>query len=160
MTGPDAQTAVAFCSSVQLAASNWVLCTKQGLVKIAEGGEFETNRAIMRATTLSDGDALLSVLPLPDSYAEPQSDTCLVLCTAADLRMRFPVAEIPEQKKTGRGGKGIDLKKNDTVVFAAIVDKSTPIIAINDNPIEVTKIKKKHRGATGSKAGEATQITM
>lgn len=88
--------------------------TKQGIVKLVDVSEYETNRKSIAATKIKDDDRLIHVFHLLESDKE------LELVTNEDRKLRFSLEEIPEQKKTAVGVTGINLTKDDYVVKAKI----------------------------------------
>ena len=85
-----------------------IFVTKQSMIKIVDGGEFDVRSRTVAATKLSDGDEVVSVVTLTDQRN-------IVLQTKDGYFLRFPVEQIPEKKKTAVGVRGMKLGDKDAV---------------------------------------------
>ncbi|WP_367569229.1 DNA topoisomerase (ATP-hydrolyzing) subunit A [Lacrimispora sp.] len=94
------------CHGSGLKGRKFLFATKQALVKVVPGEEFETNNRTVAATKLQDGDLLLSIQAL-----EGQTD--VVLQTTLGIFLRFLTEEISEMKKNARGVRGIKLSQGE-----------------------------------------------
>ena len=119
--------------------------TQQGFVKQVPAAEFETANKLVVGTKLADGD-LASVVRL---ITDPASD--VVLCTNNDYVLRFPLAEIPEQKKGARGVRGMKLAAADTVTSAWLLNEDSTA-EIRGRQIALSRLKAAHRDGKGTKA--------
>ena len=119
--------------------------TQQGFVKQVPAAEFETANKLVVGTKLADGD-LASVVRL---ITDPASD--VVLCTGNDYVLRFPLAEIPEQKKGARGVRGMKLAAADTVTSAWLLNEDSTA-EIRGRQIALNRLKAAHRDGKGTKA--------
>ena len=117
--------------------------TRQGNLKIVEGGEFVSSRKTIAATKLAEQDEVLSVQPV---YAASQ----LYLKTHEGFRIRFALSEVPEQKRTAVGVRGITLGKEDRVELAVLTDPKNQA----ENP-EIAGTKLTGRGGKGTKTKKA-----
>ncbi len=119
--------------------------TKQGLAKIVDGGEFSVKRRQIAATLLTDGDALAAVIPM-------KGEKSIVLATKNSYFLRMEVEDIPVQKKTARGAKGIALTRDDEVAAAFAVDESRDCrVQFHDREIDLKALRVAKRGTRGSK---------
>ncbi len=172
--------------------------TKEGLIKLVDGSEFETNRKTMAATKLADGDELVSVnitritdkiptydeeMPIaisggdddvlgladgiePLDYEQvmlpgfdDQEDAglqytreILVLQTEGGIFLRFPLKEVPEQKKGTKGVKGIKLNPDDYVTNVYLLDTGDNVtVKVNGRKVELRKLKIGKRATKGVK---------
>ncbi|MBP5326115.1 MAG: DNA topoisomerase 4 subunit A [Pseudobutyrivibrio sp.] len=80
--------------------------TKQGMIKVVDGSEFDVSRKLIAATKLNDKDEVICVKIL-----EP-TDT-VVMQSDKDMFLRIDGATIPEKKKTAVGVRGMKLAKGD-----------------------------------------------
>ena len=80
--------------------------TKQGMIKVVDGSEFDVSRKLISATKLNDKDEVICVKIL-----EP-TDT-VVMQSDKDMFLRIDGATIPEKKKTAVGVRGMKLAKGD-----------------------------------------------
>lgn len=147
----DKETIMMYTSFEQLFEAQLVFSTKAGYIKQVSGVEFETNRSMIAATKLEDGDQLVSIIML--SAGEILSgDRKVIILTEKGLSLGFSLEEISEMKKTGRGVKSIDLEKNDTVAFTTIVKSMEDTFVYNGKELSVKKVRNRKRGQKGQKA--------
>ncbi len=125
--------------------------TAKGYVKLVSGAEFETNRACISSTKLEDGDTICAVVVL--SAADILADNRkVILYTKKQLSLGFPLSQVSEMKKTGRGVRGITLEADDCLVYADAVPPDTEFFFYQDRPYSVKKIRNRTRAAKGQKA--------
>ena len=124
--------------------------TKNGFVKLVSGIEFETNRNIMLATKLEDGDSVISIIRLNagDILAENRK---VITITKAGYSLGFPLKEVSELKKTGRGVKAMALDKNDRIDFVTVLAPETDSFEYKGRSVQAKKIKLRARGGKGQK---------
>ncbi len=79
-----------------------IFVTKQSMMKVVDGGEFDVAKRTVAATKLSDGDEVVNVAVLKEQKN-------IVLQTTDGFFLRFPVEEIPEKKKSAIGVRGMKL---------------------------------------------------
>jgi DNA gyrase subunit A len=92
------------------------MCTSQGTVKKTELSAFANIRATgLRAVTLDEGDALVSV-------RITNGKNQMILTSANGKAIRFTEDEVRSMGRTARGVTGINLEDGDTVVAAEAVD--------------------------------------
>lgn len=170
--------------------------TKQGMIKLVDGSEFETNRKTMAATKLAENDELVSVeitrvstkeiaqedVTIPvmltggsddfepldfeqmefsemgmENPAEPELELqytreILVLQTEEGIFLRFPLKEVPEQKKSTKGVKGIRLNQDDFVSKVYLLDVGdNKTVKVGGKKIDLRKLKIGKRGTKGVK---------
>ena len=82
--------------------------TRQGMLKIVEGSEFETKMKTMAATKLNEGDELLKAI-VTDGTGQ------VVLQSRDGYFLRFDISEIPEKKKGAVGVRGMRLAEKDAL---------------------------------------------
>ena len=83
-----------------------IFVTKQAMMKVVDGGEFDVTKRTVAATKLQDNDKVLSIVCIHDQKN-------VVLQSADGYFLRFPVEEIPEKKKTAIGVRGMKLGDKD-----------------------------------------------
>lgn len=147
----DNNEEIIFYSSFnELFESQLLFVTKNGFIKLVSGIEFETSRYAIAASKLDDGDLIVGIKPL--SAADILSFSFrVVIITKKGLTLAFPLSEVPELKKTGRGVKAISLDDGDSVAFATSFHQNEESFDYNGKIISAKKIKSKKRGAKGSK---------
>ena len=82
--------------------------TRNGMLKVVDGSEFETNKRTVAATKLAEGDAVLTAEPVDGSEQ-------IVLQSREGYFLRFAVSEVPEKKKSAAGVRGMRLGENDSL---------------------------------------------
>ena len=122
-----------------------VFVTAQGYVKIVSGGEFDVTRLTIQATKLDEDDRLVMAGAITDQQN-------IVLRTQEGFFLKYSLEEIPEQKKTARGVKGIKLSAKDEVEDAWILNPNVPnTIAFHDREIDLNHFKSTARGGKGTR---------
>ena len=122
-----------------------IFATKQAMLKVVDGGEFDVTRKTIAATKLNEDDELVSVTALLDQKQ-------IVLRSNDGYFLRFGVEEIPEKKKGAVGVRGMKLQSKDYVdevyyIYPG-VDKT---IEYHDLPLDLMKVKLSKRDGKGSK---------
>lgn len=122
-----------------------VFVTAQGYVKIVSGGEFDVTRLTIQATRLDEDDRLVMAGAITDQQN-------IVLRTQEGFFLKYSLEEIPEQKKTARGVRGIRLSAKDEVEDAWILNLNVPnTIAFHDREIDLNHFKSTARGGKGTR---------
>ena len=86
----------------------FIFVTRQAMMKIVDGGEFDVTKKLVAATKLNDGDEVVSV-----SMVMEQRN--VVLKSREGYFLKFPIEEIPEKKKGAVGVRGMRLSENDCI---------------------------------------------
>jgi DNA gyrase subunit A len=146
----DQQDVIFYASYETLFDSMLLFTTKNGYIKLVSGIEFDTNRNLMLATKLEDGDAVVSIILLQaaDILAENRK---VITITKSGYSLAFPLKEVSEMKKTGRGVKAMTLDKNDRVEFACVVSPDMENFEYKGKEVSSKKIKLRARGGKGQK---------
>ncbi len=122
-----------------------IFTTKQAMVKIVDGGEFDVAKRTVAATKLQEGDEVISVA----AYKEQRN---IVLQSKEGYFLRFVIEEIPEKKKGAIGVRGMKLGAKDeveTVYFTQnAVEQS---VQYGSKALELNKIKLGKRDGKGVK---------
>lgn len=122
-----------------------VFVTAQGYVKIVSGGEFDVTRLTIQATRLDEDDRLVMAGAITDQQN-------IVLRTQEGFFLKYSLEEIPEQKKTARGVRGIRLSAKDEVEDAWILNPNVPnTIIFHDREIDLNHFKSTARGGKGTR---------
>ena len=144
-TSSSDMVVAAFDLSIVL-VSRFVFATSGGLVKQVEGSEFDvSSRRTIAATKLSDEDRVIAVLKLDNQVN--------VICMSADgYVLRFPIEDVPVQKKTAQGVRAMKLEKADKMEKVYITDVlSLEQAEYGSRKITLNDIKEQHRDAKGAK---------
>ena len=119
--------------------------TEQGYVKLVSGGEFDVTRLTIQATKLEDEDKLVMVHAITNQLS-------VVLRTREGYFLKYALEEIPEQKKTAKGVRGIKLSAKDAVEEAWVVNSNEPmVIQYHEKELDLAGLKDTARGGKGSK---------
>lgn len=121
----------------------FLFATRQALVKLVPGEEFETNNRTVAATKLQDEDRVISV-----QLVGGQMD--VVLQTSAGVFLRFQTEEIPEMKKNARGVRGIKLAPGEELETVYLLGED-PIIHYKEKEVHLNRLKIGKRDGKGSK---------
>ena len=140
------ESIVFICESEQLPITKLLFATKQGMLKIVDGTEFQVAKRTIVSTKLMEEDEVVSVqLVLPKQN--------VVLQTKEGYFLRFNVEEIPEKKKGAVGVRGIKLKKNDVLEMVHLFEEGTENkIIYGEKEIFLNRLKHAKRDGTGIKS--------
>ncbi len=122
-----------------------IFATKQAMLKIVDGGEFDVAKRTVAATKLSDGDEVISVVTLKEQQN-------IILQSKDGYFLRFSLEEIPEKKKGAIGVRGMKLGADDhleEVWYTRHTDDKT--IEYKGKMIELNKLKSASRDTRGVK---------
>lgn len=127
----------------ELKGRKFLFATKQALIKLVPGEEFETNNRTVAATKLQDDDSVISIQML-----EQQQD--VVLQTSTGIFLRFRVEEISEMKKNARGVRGIKLSPGEELEEIYLLGED-PVILYKEKEVHLNRLKAGKRDGKGSK---------
>ncbi len=99
---------ISIASQSDLNLFRLIFVTKQSMMKIVDGGEFDVAKKTVAATKLADDDEVVSVVAIKDQRN-------IVLKSVDGFFLRFPIEEIPEKKKAAVGVRGMKLSPKDYV---------------------------------------------
>lgn len=131
--------------------SQLLFITQNGYIKLVSGIEFETIRSQIVSTKLEMDDQIITIQLISQSE-QLSTEQKVILYTKKQLSLGFPLSEVSELKKTGRGVKAIDLDQDDYVVYAASIKQNTETFVYHDKILSAKKIRNRKRGAKGQKA--------
>ena len=119
--------------------------TRQGMLKIVDGTEFETKMRTMAATKLNEGDELLRVT-VTDGTEQ------VVLQSGDGYFLRFDVSEIPEKKKGAAGVRGMRLAEKDALEAIHLYHTGQEeSVEYKDKQLVLNKLKAGSRDTKGVK---------
>ena len=122
-----------------------IFATKQAMLKVVDGGEFDVAKRTVAATKLVDGDEVVSVV----AFKEQRN---MILQSKAGYFLRFAVEEIPEKKKGAIGVRGMKLSEKDELEAVYYSQNAVEqSIEYGDRTLELNKIKLGHRDSKGVK---------
>ncbi len=126
-----------------LKGNMFLFATRQALIKMVPGEEFETNNRTVAATRLMDDDMIICALP----YG---GQTDVVLQTSSGVFLRFATNEIPEMKKNARGVRGIKLSPGESLEAVHLLGDE-PVIQYKEKEVHLNRLKIGKRDGKGSK---------
>ncbi|MGI6021006.1 MAG: DNA gyrase/topoisomerase IV subunit A [Lachnospiraceae bacterium] len=133
------------CGFDELMLSRLAVVTGQGLVKIFDASELKTNNRTVAATKLSDGDEVIFI-----GRADEMNYICLK--SEQGFIIKFAKNEIPEQKKTAFGVRGMKLEGNDRVSEAYLIEGGSDfVLQSEEKKIFLNRLKTSKRGGKGTK---------
>ncbi|MBD5525197.1 MAG: DNA topoisomerase 4 subunit A [Lachnospiraceae bacterium] len=122
-----------------------IFATKQAMLKIVDGGEFDVAKRTVAATKLTEGDEVISVV----TFTEQRN---IVLQSAEGYFLRFPVEEIPEKKKGAIGVRGMKLGVKDSLEAVYYTRNAVEqSIEYGGKELELNKLKLGKRDSKGVK---------
>ena len=122
-----------------------IFVTKQSMLKIVDGGEFDVRSRTVVATKLGDDDEVISVCAL-------RSQKNIVLRTKDGYFLRFPVEQIPEKKKNAIGVRGMKLGPKDCVEEVYYTQNAVEnVIEYHDKQLSLNGLKLGSRDSNGTK---------
>ncbi len=118
-----------------LKSQKLIFATKDSMLKVVEGSEFETNKRTVAATKLNESDKVLLAEPTDGSEQ-------LVLQSKEGYFLRFPVSEVPEKKKGAVGVRGMRLNEGDHLEAAYLYQAGKEqTITYKEKPLILNKLK-------------------
>lgn len=122
-----------------------VFATKDSMLKVVDGSEFETSKRTVAATKLNDGDKVLLAEPTDGSEQ-------IVLQSKDGYFLRFTISEVPEKKKGAVGVRGMRLGNNDHLEAAYIYQTGKEqTITYKEKQLILNKLKPGSRDTKGVK---------
>ncbi len=122
-----------------------IFATRQAMLKIVDGGEFDVAKRTVAATKLQEDDEVVSVVALKEQR-------CIVLRSKDGYFLRFPIEEIPEKKKGAVGVRGMKLGANDLIEAVYYTQNAVEqSIEYGEKELELNKIKLGRRDSKGVK---------
>lgn len=141
----EKELAVAAASQTSLNLYRMIFVTRQAMMKVVDGGEFDVAKRTVAATKLSEDDEVVSVAVLNDQKQ-------VVLQSAEGYFLKFGVEEIPDKKKNALGVRGMKLNGRDYIEQVYYVRSSIEqIIEYRDKQIDLHKLKAAKRDGKGTK---------
>lgn len=132
-------------NQTQLNLYRLIFVTKQSMMKVVDGGEFDVAKRTVAATKLQEEDEIVSVAVLTEQKN-------IVLQTKDGCFLRFALEEIPEKKKGAVGVRGMKLANGDCVEAVYYTQNAVEqTIEYRDRKVELNKLKPGKRDTKGVK---------
>ena len=128
-----------------IVAGKLLFGTKQAMIKVVEGTEFDVSRKTIAATKLNDKDEVVCV-----QLINP-GDT-VVMQSEKDMFLRIEGDTIPEKKKTAAGVRGIKLAKGDSLTNIYVLSEGQSVdVKVKDKEIALNRLHIGSRDTKGVK---------
>ena len=122
-----------------------IFATSSGMFKQVEGAEFDVVKRMIAATKLNEGDELVFV-----GCADEMEQ--VVLQSHGGYFLRFLKQELPLQKKTAAGVRGMKLAGDDSIEYAYLLEGHKEYsIEYHEKPYALNKVKLAKRDTKGVK---------
>jgi len=132
-------------SQTELNLYRIIFVTKQAMLKVVDGGEFDVSKKTVVATKLQENDVVLSVALYHDQKN-------IVLQSQQGYFLRFPMEDIPQKKKSAIGVRGIKLAEHDLLEAVYYTKNAVEYdVLYKDKKIELNKLKLGKRDSKGTK---------
>ncbi len=139
---------IAAASQTSLNLYRMVFVTKQAMMKIVDGGEFDVAKRTVAATKLGEGDEVVNVAVL-DGQKQ------IILQSGEGYFLKFDVEEIPEKKKNAIGVRGMKLTGKDYVEQVYYThsgqEAGSKMAHYKEKTIDLEKLKTAKRDGRGTK---------
>lgn len=141
----EKEIVVAAASQTSLNLYRMIFVTKQAMMKVVDGGEFDVAKRTVAATKLSEDDEVISVEVLNDQKQ-------IVLQSLEGYFLKFNVDEIPEKKKNAIGVRGMRFSGKDHVESVYYTKTGVEqLITYRDKSVDLHKLKPAKRDGKGTK---------
>ncbi len=122
-----------------------VFATKNAMVKLVHGSDFDVNKRQTVATKMADDDALLLVERL-------QKDDTLVMCSKKHYFLRIEANMIPVKKKTALGVRGMKLGTGDELNHIVLLHSGdNPTVEVGGSKVALNRLRISGRDTKGVK---------
>jgi DNA gyrase subunit A len=123
-----------------LGQNRYLFVTRQAMMKVVDGGEFDVAKRAVAATKLEPNDAVISILALGGGVLD------ILLVSKMGYVLRFPIAQIPEKKKNAVGVRSMKLGNNDLLeaaYYPGSSDKNTFLMGEEEHAFSQVKCSKR-----------------
>lgn len=132
-------------SMADIKADKLLFVTKQSMIKVVEGEEFDVAKRTIAATKLTEEDEVILI-------GRVSAVDYLVLQSKEGYFLRFPVSEVPDKKKAAVGVRGMKLGLDDALEHAYLLESRMEYaIQYKDKELILNKTKLGKRDGKGVK---------
>ncbi len=132
-------------SMANIITKKLIFGTKQAMIKVVDGSEFDVSRKLIAATKVNDGDEVICVKVLGEN------DT-VVMRSAKDMFLRIDGASIPEKKKTAVGVRGMKLANGDEITDIYVLNEGDNVeVKVKDKTVALNRLHVGSRDTKGVK---------
>ncbi len=140
-----AEDLVYVASMTDVKADKLIFVTKQSMIKVVEGVEFDVAKRTIAATKLTEEDEVILV-------GRASVADYLVLQSKEGYFLRFVGSEVPEKKKTAIGVRGMKLGEKDSLEHAYLIENRMEYaVDYKEKQLVLNKIKLGKRDTKGVK---------
>lgn len=141
----EKEIVVAAESQTSLNLYRMIFVTRQAMMKVVDGGEFDVAKRTVAATKLAENDEVVSVAVMKEQKQ-------VVLQSADGYFLKFSIDEIPDKKKNAIGVRGMKLGTKDYVENVYYLQSETEqVINYKEKPVDLHKMKAAKRDGKGTK---------
>ncbi len=122
-----------------------IFATKQSMLKVVDGGEFDVSKRTTAATKLADGDEVLTVALL-----DPEQT--LVMESEKEMFLRIETASLPVKKKAALGVRGMKLGAGDVLRHVYVLNAGeNEVVRVKEKEISLNRLHIGNRDTKGVK---------
>ena len=133
------------CDERQLYFGKFLFVTKQGMIKVVDGMEFQAGKRTIVASKLQEGDRIVSISIL-------SSNQNIVFMTEREYMLRISASDVPEKKKNAIGVRGMKLQKDDTIEAVYLFEEGNEKkVTFHEKEINLNRLKLAKRDGAGPK---------
>ncbi len=140
-----------YASFEEIFESELMFTTKKGFIKRVSGIEYETNRSMISASKLEEGDSIVSIVKLTGDMIL-NSSMKVILLTTTGGSLGFSLEEVSEMKKSGRGVKAVTLEKQEYVDFVTVQSSDLETFIYKEKELNAKKVRNRKRGQKAHQA--------
>ena len=133
------------CDERQLYFGKFLFVTKQGMIKVVDGKEFQAGKRSIVASKLQEGDRIVSISIL-------SSNQNIVFMTEREYMLRISASDVPEKKKNAIGVRGMKLQKDDAIEAVYLFEEGNEKkVTFHEKEISLNRLKLAKRDGAGTK---------
>ena len=138
---------VLYLDSLENVVKNkFLFITASGSGKIVDGSEFDVQKRVVSATSLTNGDSLILISPVDMNLRQ------ILLQTVKGFFLRFALEEIPEKKKGAVGVRTMKLSEGDRIEQVYLMNYADErTFEYKGFELPLTYVKTTHRDTKGTK---------
>ena len=141
----EKEIVVAAASQTSLNLYRMIFVTRQSMMKVVDGGEFDVAKRTVAATKLAEDDEVISVAVLNNQKQ-------IVLQSQEGYFLKFAIDEIPEKKKNAVGVRGMKLSDKDVLENVYyVVSGAEQSVEYKGKMFDLHKMKMAKRDGKGTK---------
>ena len=133
------------CDERQLYFGKFLFVTKQGMIKVVDGSEFQAGKRTIVASKLQEGDKIAAIRILTPNQN-------IVFMTEREYLLRISAEDVPEKKKGAVGVRGMKLQKDDFIEEVHLFEEGTEQkVMFHEKEITLNRLKLAKRDGIGTK---------